>query len=155
MPHLPGRRAFPHLFLRGRNRRPRRRRRSAPPNLVVDPEAAALGLQAEDELYPLAFGGVGGLYSRVVGEDDGFYVGYHKSGALATIPESPEVEYLGKLSPEMDRREAMATRKSIASRASGMSEGVRERWRAEQLPYQIKRACTPIMASAAYPLALQ
>ncbi|XP_056164079.1 uncharacterized protein LOC130137318, partial [Syzygium oleosum] len=72
------------------------------PNLVVDPEAAAFGLQAEDELYP----GVrrGSLYSRVVGEDDRFYVGYDKFGALTTIPESSEVEYLGKLSPEMDRR---------------------------------------------------
>lgn len=55
-----------------------------------------------------------------VGEEDGFYVVYDKSGALTTIPEAPEVEYHRKLSPEMDR----FVRKTASERFAPSSIGI-------------------------------
>ncbi|KAI3421445.1 uncharacterized protein J3R85_012259 [Psidium guajava] len=64
---------------------------------------------------------VGDRYSCVVGE--GLCIAYDKSGALTTIPEAPEAEYLGKLSPETDRfvRKTASERFAPSSTSIGIS----------------------------------
>lgn len=121
MPHLPDRRALPAP--------------PPPPQPQPQPRPAApskkrsgisrsiqrlLRSVFKPKPSPTAAFGAGDRYSRVAGEKDGFYVVYDKSGALTTIPEAPEVEYLGKLSPEMDR----FVRKTASERFAPSSIGI-------------------------------
>ncbi|KAI6701981.1 hypothetical protein NL676_011117 [Syzygium grande] len=109
MPHLPGRRALP---LPPPQPQPQPQPRTAAPTAAKKHSRISRTIQkllrSVFKTKPCstpAFGVVGDRCSRaVVGQDDRFYVVCNKSGALTTIPEAPEVEYLGKLSPpEMDR----------------------------------------------------
>ncbi|KAF8033309.1 hypothetical protein BT93_D2038 [Corymbia citriodora subsp. variegata] len=120
MPHLPDRRALPApppppLFPQPQPK-PAAKKRSGISRSIQK----LLRSVFKTKPSPTPAFGAGDRYSRAAGGGDGFYVLYDKSGALTTIPEAPEVEFLGKLSPEMDR----FVRKTASERFAPSSIGI-------------------------------